>query len=364
MFTIRCMGGGHTKKNWWDYFDRSRHVNGASYSELPQSEVLSSGVTSPYGFLRVRLTVDPDGHGHRQLWQLLTQLDSFFLVAAAQCFAQRKGKVFGYGKDTGTCDVQNKPKQASLDTNLGRTNKTFELNASRRQPAIGAGVITGRQNEVRAHPLSALQMCFGQPLLHLERQNDTVCNERLAKRQLPSFSGGKTDVSLPTPAAPPESVCPKEPWVVRGENKTNTTVWSKFAVLWSVATWLVLTEKRKWNCGNCQELNSDWTHLAPPLTRDSDVYVFKERGMGNTRCFNRLLCRSECLLLFLNEGLLYFYSDNITTWKRKRLICFPKCPADGSIGQRALGHSRKVPVSCGIIFLYIKLSLFFIIFQQ
>lgn len=197
-------------------------MNGSSYSELPQSEELSSGVTSPDGFLRVRLTVDPDGHWHRQLWQLLAQLDSFFLVAAAQCFAQRKGKVFGYGKDTGTCDVQNKHKQASLDTNLGHTNETFELNAYRRQPAIGVGVTTGRQNKVRAHPLSALQMCFGQPLLHLERQNDTVCNERVAKRQLPSFTGGKTDMSRPTPAAPPESVCPKEPWVVRGKKPKQT----------------------------------------------------------------------------------------------------------------------------------------------
>lgn len=52
-------------------------------------------------------------------------------------------------------------------------------------------------------------------------KNDTVCNERVAKRQLPSFNGGKTDMSLPTPAAPPESVCPKEPWVVWGRKKQN-----------------------------------------------------------------------------------------------------------------------------------------------
>lgn len=69
---------------------------------------------------------------------------------------------------------------------------------------------TSKKKKVRAHPLSALQMCLGQPLLHLERQNDTVRYERVAKRQLPSFNGGETDTSQATPAAPPESVGPEE----------------------------------------------------------------------------------------------------------------------------------------------------------
>lgn len=154
-------------------------------------------MTSPYGFLWVRLAVDPDGHGHRQSWQLLAKLNGFLGVPAAQSFAQGKGKVLSCVTDRGACDLQN-------NTHLERTH---------------CGVISKRLNwPRRSHNRTNIKS--GLTLFQLGRcvlvshryignnKSDTVCNER----QLPSVETEQwVDRFRP--------MCPDEPRTVRATNK-------------------------------------------------------------------------------------------------------------------------------------------------
>lgn len=50
---------------------------------------------SPYGVLRVGMTVDTDRHGNAELTQPLTEFHSFVTVPTAQGFTQGEGEFLG-----------------------------------------------------------------------------------------------------------------------------------------------------------------------------------------------------------------------------------------------------------------------------
>lgn len=159
--------------------------------ELPQGGERIRGVTSPYGFLRVRLAANPDGHGHRQSGQLLAKPDGFLRVPAAQSFAQAKGKVLGCVNNTGAwLTKQNTPgiKHTEVISNIWNERVSTQACCRSSRSRTGTNVKSG---------LTLLQL--GRCVLASHRyigndELDCVSNERVAKRQVPSVYRRETFV--------------------------------------------------------------------------------------------------------------------------------------------------------------------------